>query len=237
METEYLLIFIIGIFGVEDDPVRNSKTLDMAMLNKIDLSWNIGLGNMVGDIMTFPRLMGSIKALFPASYRVPFISPDRNRDIDVMARGKRTYSRNTVRFHRDQIAAILEGLENLDIAVKGHVSVSRYKKEMSDAKIVVSPFGWGEIGVRDFESFLYGAALVKPDMSHMETWPDIFKPGETYQPIRWDFKDLETTIGELLADSKRRIDLAQAGQEAYRKMISTQGMQAFCDWFIQQISL
>ena len=113
----------------------------------------------------------------------------------------------------------------------------RYKHEMSNAKVVVSPFGWGEIGVRDFEAFIYGAALIKPDMSHLETWPDIFIPGETYQPIRWDFEDLEQVIDDLLSDSNRRIEIAAAGQKAYKRMISEKGMNVFCDWFIQQISL
>ena len=41
---------------------------------------------------------------------------------------------------------------------------------MSSAKFGLSPFGWGEIGARDFEIFINGSLLIKPDMSHLETY-------------------------------------------------------------------
>ena len=224
-------------FDVADDSIYQSKLLDLKYLHKVQLSWHIGLGNMVGDIVTCPKVMGPFKALFPASYKMRLFSPKRERDIDVMGRGRRYYERNTVMFHRKQIGALLDKLAHLNIAVNGHVPVRQYKREIARAKLVVSPFGWGEIGVRDFEAFIYGTALVKPDMSHMETWPEIFKTGETYMPFKWNFKDLPDCIFNLLDDSKKRHELALAGQNAYRKSISYQGMEKFCDWFIQQISL
>ena len=98
-----------------------------------------------------------------------------------------------------------------------------------------SPFGWGEIGLRDFEAFIYGATLLKPDVSHMETWPNVFFPGETYQPVAWDFSDLEKNTLGLLSDPKRRQSIAEAGQDLYRDTISAQGMERFCSWFTGQI--
>ena len=223
-------------FDVADDSIYQSKLLDLKYLHKVQLSWHIGLGNMVGDIMTYPKVMGPFKALFPASYKMRLFSPKRERDIDVMGRGRRDYERNTVMFHRKQIGALLDKLGHLNIAVNGHVPVRQYKREIAGAKLVVSPFGWGEIGVRDFEAFIYGAALVKPDMSHLETWPDIFIPGITYQPISWNFEKLEDVLDHLLEHPEERLKLALAGQNAYRNMISREGMEAFCQWFIQQIS-
>ena len=42
-------------------------------------------------------------------------------------------------------------------------------------KVVISAFGLGEIILKDFETFLTGGMLMKPDMSHMETWPNFMK--------------------------------------------------------------
>ena len=225
-------------FGITDENERFSETIDMEKQGKkIDLSWHIGLGNMIGDIMKFSRIMGPIKALLPPSYDVALHDPFQDRNIDIMARGRRYYSRNTVRFHRERIGTLLDGMGNLRIATNGHVSVRRYRKEMRQAKLVVSSFGWGEIGVRDFEAFIYGAALVKPDMTHLETWPNIFIPGVTYQPIKWDFENLEDIIENLLSCPKGCLELAAAGQETYKKSISARGMERFCDWFVQQITL
>jgi hypothetical protein len=44
-----------------------------------------------------------------------------------------------------------------------------------------------------------GSLLLKPDMSHVETHPDIFRAGETYVPLRWDFADLEEKARYYLA--------------------------------------
>lgn len=71
------------------------------------------------------------------------------------------------------------------------VPVHEYHREMQSSRICISPFGYGEVCWRDFEAVLCGCVIVKPDMGHVETNPDIFKPHQTYVPIRWDFSDLE----------------------------------------------
>jgi hypothetical protein len=79
-----------------------------------------------------------------------------------------------------------------------------YYEELRSSRICVSPFGYGEICWRDFEAVLMGSLLVKPDMSHLRTEPDIFIPGETYVPVRWDFSDLEETCARYLEDREAR---------------------------------
>jgi spore maturation protein CgeB len=61
---------------------------------------------------------------------------------------------------------------------------------MMRSKIIISPFGFGEICFRDFEAVCCGCLLVKPRMDHVRTKPDIFLPEETYVPIAWDCSDL-----------------------------------------------
>ena len=108
---------------------------------------------------------------------------------------------------------------------------------MLESKILPSPFGWGELGVRDYEAFINGSLLLKPDMTHMETWPNIFIPEQTYQPFSWDFSNLESNILKLLENKKERIRIAQNGQDAYRDSISISGMEKFCDYFINAIEV
>jgi hypothetical protein len=64
---------------------------------------------------------------------------------------------------------------------------------------VVSPFGFGEITLKDFEVFLTGGLLLKPDMSHMQTWPDVFRAGETMAAHAWDLSDFEDTVARTAA--------------------------------------
>jgi len=152
-----------------------------------------------------------------------------------MFKGTRNYPRNTVSFHREEIGKKLDKMTNLKSVLQGRVSIPEYKRQMSKSKIVISPFGWGEIGVRDFEAWIYGASLMKPDMSYMETWPDVFIPFETYYPISWNFDNLETGVKQLLDDELLRLKLAENGQNIYMRMVSDEGMEDFCRWFVQQI--
>jgi hypothetical protein len=80
------------------------------------------------------------------------------------------------------------------------VTQAQYNDEMRRSRICVSPFGYGEICWRDFEAIIFGCLLVKPDMSHLQTEPNIFIPGETYVPVKWDFSDLAETCSRYLAD-------------------------------------
>ena len=220
-------------FGINDVSMYQSKPLDLKYEDKIHLSWHIGLGDMVGDIL--PRAVKFIKNYLPPKYPNSFVSPSSPKSIDVMFRGTRNYARQTVAFHRVRIGELLDSATQYQRALAGKVSITQYNQECRKSKIMVSPFGWGEIGVRDFQCWYYGAALMKPDMTHMETWPDVFIPDETYYPLNWNFNNLLSGLEELLGDTTRCTHLAEAGQETFRQMTSTAGLDAFCDWFIQQI--
>jgi hypothetical protein len=90
------------------------------------------------------------------------------------------------------------------------VAPSDYYREIKSSKICISPFGYGEICWRDFEAVLCGALLIKPDMSHVETNPDIFRPFETYVPVRWDFSDLQERCEYYLAHEHERMMITEA---------------------------
>ena len=80
------------------------------------------------------------------------------------------------------------------------------------SRICVSPFGFGEICWRDFEAILFGCLLVKPDMGHVRTQPNVFVPGLTYVPVRWDYADLEEVCAAYLADEPRRLSVTSAAR-------------------------
>lgn len=78
------------------------------------------------------------------------------------------------------------------------VPIDQYYALMSRSKIVVAPFGYGEMAPRDMESAMVGSVLLKPDMGHLETIPNIYLPNETYVPLKWDFSDMNQKIMETL---------------------------------------
>ncbi|MCW2363259.1 MULTISPECIES: glycosyltransferase [Sphingobium] len=138
--------------------------------------------------------------------------PSGPRPIDVHARfalapaqlhaegrvdaGERTHWYVIMRREAEQAVRALAARHQ--VAWQGRVDRAAFMSEMDQSQLCFSPFGFGEICWRDLEAVLTGAVLVKPDMSHLETFCDIYRPGETYVPVRWDLSDLEDVVADLL---------------------------------------
>ena len=77
-----------------------------------------------------------------------------------------------------------------------------YYQKMIDSKIIMAPFGYGEIAVRDLESAIFGGILMKPDMSHILSKPFIYEDNETYVSVDYDWSNLNEKIEYVLSDYK-----------------------------------
>ena len=82
-----------------------------------------------------------------------------------------------------------------------------------------------------------GAALIKPDMSHLETWPDLYIPYETYFPISWDIEKWNDEFDNILSDETRRKKIAKEGQDRFKALWAEKGMQDFSERFINLIEI
>ncbi|MGE0254672.1 MAG: glycosyltransferase [Alphaproteobacteria bacterium] len=201
--------------GVVDAvPASSQPVGEPALLARLGLFWNSGLADhsllapwrarayralRIGGLLAYPRRF--------ADARAP-------RDVAINARMKAEYARATVSHMRRAVLAACPD------AASGRLSRRAYLAELARSRLVLSPFGWGEINLRDYESFIAGAALLKPDMSHLETWPDLFRDGETVLSHRWDLADLAAVIEGALADRQRTADIAARGQTVYRDAIA-----------------
>ncbi|MGY6633244.1 MAG: glycosyltransferase family protein [Alkalilacustris sp.] len=103
------------------------------------------------------------------------------------------------------------------------VARARFMAELRDSRICFSPFGFGELCWRDIEAILAGAVLLKPDMSHLDTAPDLYRDGETYVAVRWDFADLADKARALAADPDRCRAIAAAAHAAARAYLLSDG--------------
>jgi hypothetical protein len=209
--------------------------------HKLGISWNIGLGDMYNAFSSKKKsiLYGRYFNLFNPSYnRTHFLNP--RKEIDFMLKTTANLSRNTVAFHRQELVRHLKDISedmNLNTIVQGkRLGKHDFRKAMLSTKIFPSPFGWGEIGVRDYEAFIYQGVLLKPNLDYMETWPDIFINNLTYVPFRWDFTDLEQKINLILNDYEMQQRIAVNGQQKYLESISDNGLSEFFNRFIKIIS-
>lgn len=105
------------------------------------------------------------------------------------------------------------------------VDQSTYYAELKSAKCCVSPFGYGEICWRDFEAILCGSLMLKPDMSHIETDPNVYRAGETYVPLKWDFSDLEEKVSYYVAHEDERLAITRRAYDVLSEALTE-------DWFV-----
>ena len=149
------------------------------------------------------------------------------REIDVHARlGLGPDNGSSYRHMREHALRSLQPLTDLEVVSEGRVDRKRYMAELRKSKLCFSPFGYGELCWRDIEAILTGAVLVKPDMSHLETLPDLYEPGVTYLPVRWDFADVADVVRAVLTDPQRRASIAT---EAHRRVADYLRAQCFVD--------
>jgi Glycosyl transferases group 1 len=173
-------------FGVSfaDDIIPSTGPLDETQLGKIAVGWNVALDD-------------PIRRLYARASAVA-------KDIDVVCRAS-VNPQSWIYPLRAPVIASLSSMkrEYRVLTPQERVPHEVYYDEMRRSRVCVSPFGYGEICWRDFEAVVCGCVLVKPDMSHVETDPDIFVPEETYVPVRWDYADLVPALKALLADPAR----------------------------------
>lgn len=189
-------------------------------LQKLRLGWNLGMI----DYRKFPLFaiypIGTALLLNGLFQKPKTYAPDAPRTIFTSYRG--SLKKDTrYSFQRKILLDTLGKLsKKYSIATGAPISLVAFQKEMQNSRVVVSPYGWGEVCYRDFEAFINGAVLVKPSMEHMNTFPNFFIPGETYIPLRWDMLDLEDKFAEIEANQERFASIAAAGQQKFINAIT-----------------
>lgn len=150
--------------------------------------------------------------------------PDQaSRNIDLHARLGGTDKDGWYGEMRRQAARAVDDLTSLHIVSGTGISPKAFMSELQRAKICFSPFGYGEICWRDIEAIAAGAVLLKPDMAHLRTAPDLYRDDDTYVTCRWDFSNLKKKVHELLADEDRRRRIAHRAWDVAHRYLAEGG--------------
>jgi hypothetical protein len=185
-----LTAYVAERYGVtyEKDIITGpTGPVDPLHLDRIFLAYNLALDDKI--VRLYHRTLAAWQS--------------RDRPIDVVCRAS---LRGWESHLRKDVAPILGALPSpfRTLTPTDKVSQAEYDRELAGSKICISPFGFGEICWRDCEAILWGCLMIKPDMSHIATRPDIFVPYQTYVPVKWDFSDLNSQCVRYLEDSAAR---------------------------------
>ncbi len=179
-----------------------------AHLHKLRAGWTWGVARRY-----------HLMARLCAAARIPWRL--RSTDVNRRFRPPQRDSEQWYDRHRRQARDLLEPLGGrYRLSGYDRITYKKYVYELLTSKIVVSPFGWGEVCYRDYETVAAGALLIKPDMSHLATHPDIYLPYETYVPVRWDLADLEQTVDYYLTHPRAAQRIAANGQKRLMQYFS-----------------
>jgi hypothetical protein len=204
-------------FSFEPDPIpRSVPVADGADLEKLFLGWNLGASRAINKLFKRSRAESTSGKDIDAYCRVSFWPP-----------GWVAHLRNDAIRHMEPLAA-----EYRVVATADSIPPAQFQGELRRSRICVSPFGHGEVCFRDFEAVLHGCLLVKPDMAHLESRPNLYVPGETYVPIRWDYSDLAEKCRYYLENESERARIADRATRALREFHEKHG---FVDIFAQLV--
>lgn len=157
---------------------------------------------------------------------------DRGRDIDLHARFGGTGADSWYGAMRRDAETRVRALDGPGCALGSGIPKARFMQELERSRICFSPFGYGELCWRDIEAFATGSVLLKPDMSHLRTEPDLYRDGETYVALKWDFSDLEEKVNLLLADDDLRARIARTAWQDARRYLQEEGpVETYADIF------
>ena len=207
-------------YNIIDDNENYSHILNDHEISKIILGWNNGIADY--SYTSFIRKnIYKFTDIFIKTNKINFI----NKNKLFTARFKQNYNRNTINYHRNLYEKIFSKRCEIN-----RISRFRYFNELKKSFFSVSPYGWGEICYRDFESFLYKCVLLKPDMSHINTWPNYYIGNKTYLPMPWDNLN-DTFMEKIITNKENYIDIASEGNKNYLKYFDCNRNYYFLEHF------
>lgn len=222
-------------YGLANDTdERYPRITDPSQRKKLRVLWNLGYGQY--PLFRTPKKAMERVFTFVAGYRGirPLLTRPRFRPFEALSTGK-CHARFGAGGYRPLVAyqrkLFLDRVTDDPLFLSGRVPRAEYDRELRSVQAVLSPFGWGELCYRDFEAFIGGNVLIKPDVSHLETWPDVFTADQTYVSVKWNGSDLVDRTHEVLSNQQEMKRISATAQNAYRSAFEKidERVDLFCE--------
>jgi hypothetical protein len=114
---------------------------------------------------------------------------------------------------------LFEEVKKLDCNVitteaTGKLDKQKYMQTLYDSKLCISPFGYGEVNIREVECIVAGTPTIKPNIECVKSTPFIYGDGFTLD-CKSDFSDLKDVVEFALSNYDDSINLLNHQREVF----------------------
>ena len=210
--------YVIENFNIKDDVVSKDQ-ISEEDCKKIRVAW----GRSYRDRSSkHPFLRPFRKVLPPKGYQYTYTKPNlAQRSKTIQYRVNHWPNHPPIDWWRDKtrekLIEVLNKNSPYELTSFEVVPLRKYLKELRNSIVTVSPFGLNEKCAREAWGFICGSLVFKPDVSHLQSFPEVFIDGQTYIAHAWDFSDFEEKLDDILSHPDKYEEIAKEGQNAFRK--------------------
>jgi hypothetical protein len=135
------------------------------------------------------------------------VKPLNERKYDIVFLGHLNYTPELTAFKKNIIDAILKmgKMHNLTVLAQESVSQNQYYNVLSNCKIFVSSYGWGEFSTKEYECICKGAHVLKSKI-YFETFPKFYENMDDFELDLSNFDEKILTILNHLNDAQAKVD-------------------------------
>ena len=177
-------------FWGESDTGYGVNTSDLDLLSSKLVHSGTNWLNTYGNEMSFGDFNGN------KQYDVAVLIGIGPENYEFQQRVDQHY--NDPRRHLFDVVGKLK-LNVITTQTTGKLDKNAYMTALWNSKVCVSPFGYGEINIREFECMIAGTPIVKPNIDRVKSTPFIYGE-ECSVDCLPDYSDLEQSIDVLLSD-------------------------------------
>lgn len=164
----------------------------------------------------------NISNLYKRVYRSDVL-PLSDREYDVVFMGNTQYDEKITKHRLD----VIQNIE--DVCIKNNlkyfisnkpIKYVNYINILGNTKIFISPYGWGEFSLKDYECICVGTHIVKPKI-YFQYYPNFCKNMDDFEI---DFSNFESKILDILSN----LEKSQKKVDSNRNMFFTYNIFEHC---------
>jgi len=192
------------VYSLQDNSFTNQEIISnknvLFVLDHCLISQSENIGDKVFCLL-------NISELYKNKYQTEVL-PLSNRKYDVVFMGTTQYDEKITKHRLDVIKNIEEVCRKNNLksyTSNAPIKYSKYINILNNTKIFISPYGWGEFSLKEYECICFGAHIVKPKIYFMY-YPNYCENMDDFEIDFSNFESKILNILENLGEAQKNVD-------------------------------